>query len=122
MKQINKIAAALSTRRSEVCGSVTVPQKAISPGQAQQTLIKSEAERETAGHLYCYILEHLCVCLQGEKQSAAVLSRIYNNSNWHNQRGGDEAGEQRWVALDTLLFHYSLTQTCLSADDWLFFT
>lgn len=101
MKQINKIAAALSTRSSEVCSSVTVPQKAISPGQAQQTLIKSEAERETAGHLYCYILEHLCVCLQGEKQSAALLSWIYNNCYWHDRRRGTRqvsSSESLWTA------------------------
>lgn len=51
MKQINKIAVALSALRCAAQSHTEVPQKAISPGQAQHTLIKNKADKQTASQL-----------------------------------------------------------------------
>lgn len=96
MKQINKIAAALSTRSSEVCSSVTAPQKAISPGQAQQTLIKSEAERETQ-RVTCTVTSlsiYVRVCKVKNNLQRFCLEFITILTDTTSRGGGDEAGEQ----------------------------
>lgn len=58
MKQIRKTAIALCSRGSKVCvcSHRRMRQKAIRLGQAQQPLINNEAERQTPGQMYCYII------------------------------------------------------------------
>lgn len=76
-KKVNTNAIAFKVQRCEAPSHSGVLQKAISPGQAQHTLIKTEAERQTAGLLHSSITwgRKKCEAQRWEKQSSEVCHK-----------------------------------------------
>lgn len=118
MKQIKKIAVALSTRGSEVCSSVSASES-NQPGTSTKTLIKNE--RQTDGSVVPLHQLSMYVWVWNVKNNLQWVYLKYitilTAADHHFRR----CRLQRRAQFAQCVIHYFEMQICLRADDWLIF-